>query len=109
MQIRVKAFPPMPTRPCAFCLSLQDGSVFADFDVDENGRVFLVRISFDGHGCCHTADSTGSMNARDSRTLLEMINSEAVEGEECDRILRAYFRRNKHVIWKDALNEHLLL
>jgi hypothetical protein len=48
----IALYPPMlPTRPCRFCLSLQGASVFADFDVDADGRVFAVRVSFDGYGC----------------------------------------------------------
>ena len=38
-----------------------------------------------------------------------MISDDAIDGEEIDRILRAYFRENRHVIWDDALDEHSLL
>jgi hypothetical protein len=41
----------MPSRPCRICFSLQGGAVFADFDVDADERLYLVRISFDGYGC----------------------------------------------------------
>src|SRR5262245_65111891 len=50
MSLRISS--PLPARPCRFSLGLQDDSVFADFDVDADGYVFLRRISFDGHGCC---------------------------------------------------------
>src|SRR5579871_6352723 len=35
MSITVQLYPVMPSRPCSFCLSLQGGSVFADFDKDD--------------------------------------------------------------------------
>ena len=38
------------TRPCTFTLALGEGSVFADFDVDPDGFVSLLRVSFDGYG-----------------------------------------------------------
>lgn len=52
MPISIQISPPMPTRPCRFCLSFQGDSVFADFDIDETRQMFLLRISFDGYGRC---------------------------------------------------------
>ena len=127
----IRIYPPFRSRS-AFSLSLHGDSVFADFDVDEDRRVFLVRMSFDGYGCCDTA-GTETMGESDSQRLLEMINRHAaavdysfrkreyspkseesfeVSGEaseEFERMLRAYFQKNKHVIPHDALDGHSLL
>lgn len=50
--IDIRIAEPIPTRPCHFMLGMQDDCVFADFDIDENGCLYLVRISYDGYGCC---------------------------------------------------------
>lgn len=107
--IEIDLFPPMlPSRPCRFCLSLQDGSVFADFDVDSDGRVFAVRVSFDGYGCCHAPESVGRMNAADSKAMLSMVQRDAVDASAAS-ILRTYFQQNRDAFWRDALAYHGLL
>jgi hypothetical protein len=105
----IALFPPMlPSRPCRFCLCLQDGSVFADFEVDPDGRVFVVRISFDGYGCCHAPAEIGRMTARDSEDLLAMVQLEAI-APSAAAVLRTYFQHNRGALWSDALAEHGLL
>jgi len=99
----------MPTRPCSFCLSLQGGSVFADFDTDDAGLIFLRRISFDGFGCCKVGDSITRMSSSDSRLLLDAIARDELGTVQVEETLRKYFRENKDVIWHDALVEHDLL
>lgn len=109
MSIEVTAFPVMPTRPCSFCLSLQGGSVFADFQVDASGIVVLRRISFDGYGCCRVEGFATRMNSDDSRLLLDAAASGKLDGVKVEMALQRYFRENKDVIWTDALTEHELL
>ena len=105
----IEIYPPMlPSRPCRFCLCLQEGCVFADFDVDTDGRVFAVRVSFDGHGCCHTEGNIGRMNEHDSKALLEMVDKDML-GHEAETILRSYFSANRDVFWRDALEENDLV
>ena len=98
----------MPTRPCSFCLSLQGGSVFADFDTDDTDTVSIRRISFDGYGCCHV-ESARKMSSGDSRLLLDAIARGEVESVQVQEVLRRYFQESKDVIWSDALAEHDLL
>jgi len=100
---------PAASRPCRFCLCLQDGSVFADFDVDADGRVFAVRVSFDSYGCCTAPADIGRMNARDSETLLAMVERGAIDVAAAAPLLRAYFRDNRDAFWADALATHGLL
>ena len=97
------------TRPCRFSLSLQRDSVFADFDTDPNGHVFLRRISFDGYGCCTTDGTCTKMNKDDSNELLAAVLSCDVDHERIREILYRYFDENKQAIWQDALVEHELL
>jgi len=90
---------------------LQGGSVFADFDTDDDDRVFLRGISFDGFGYYGVGQSTTKMNAADSRFLLNAVAYGKLEKEavEVEAVLRRYFRTNTHVIRKDALSRHDLL
>jgi len=99
----------MPTRPCRFCLAMQDDSVFADFDVDDDRCLHLVRISFDGYGCCHTAENVRSMSSATSREFIALVEAGNVASGDLSRILSKYFRDNSDVIWKDALEDHKLL
>jgi len=108
MSISIQTYPVMRARPCSFCLCLQGGSVFADFDLDDTGTVILRRISFDGYGCCH-ATSVTRMASGDSRLLLDAVARGELQGVQVEEILRRYFQENKDVIWSDALVEHGLL
>jgi hypothetical protein len=107
MSIRV--VPPMPTRPCGFCLSLQDDSVFADFDIAEDGRVVLRRISFDGFGCYGSPGDIGRMDLGQSRTLTNSLARDAVHDSQVELALRTYFRENSAFISTEALSAHELL
>lgn len=107
MSILVRVFPKMESRPCRFCLSLQDDSVFADFDVDEEGHAFLRRISFDGYGCC--SGEFRKMALDDSRLLIDSVQRGAVQDPKIEVVLRTYFEENAGVIWDDALATHELL
>ncbi len=98
-----------PTRPCCFCLCLQGGSVFADFNIDSDGRVYLVRISFDGYGCFATDGKVARMPLDESHTLVNLVNIDDVNRAEVREFLYRYFDKNQDVIWRDALAEHELL
>lgn len=110
--MEIEIYSPMePTRPCRFCLCLQGGSVFADFDVDPDGRVFAVRVSFDGYGCCDSP-TVGRMSMHDSEALLAMVQRGSIDETDAraaTKILRAYFQQNRDALWSDALVEHRLL
>ena len=95
------------TRPCRFCIALQEDGVFADFDVDEEGRAFLVRISFDGYGCCD--GDFKKMSLEDSRTLIAEVERGSFEDPKVEMVLRSYFQENAGAIWEDALTTHELL
>jgi len=109
MSIAVETFPVMPTRPCSFCFSLQGGSVFADFDTDDEGLISLRRISFDGYGCCRIETPITKMSSADSRLLLDSISRGEASTEQVADVLRRYFSAHTDVIWGDALAEHELL
>ncbi len=101
----------MPTRPCRYCLALQDDSVFADFNVDENGCLYLVRISYDGYGC-RTLDSKieiGRIGKEKSASLIMQIEANEFESPEATKIIKEYLRENRELLWEDALKDHDLI
>ncbi len=105
----VRKSEPMPSRPCDFSIALQDDSVFADFEISNNGCLLLVRISFDGYGCCHPEKSIGEIDAESSKTLISSVKSSYIELPEISEILSGYFRGNKSSLWEDALQYHRLM
>ena len=97
------------SRPAHICLGLQGHSVFADFDLDPDGRLFLVRISFDGYGCCIAPAGMPRLNLGDSATFLAMRERGAFDADVAAPILSAYFSEHRDLLWPDALQEHDLL
>jgi hypothetical protein len=90
-------------------LCLQGGSVFADFNIDSDDRVYLERISFDGYGCCATEGNVARMPVDESHTLVNLVNTDDVNRDEVRDILYRYFDQNQNAISRDALKEHELL
>ncbi|ADZ90668.1 hypothetical protein [Marinomonas mediterranea] len=105
----IRKFEPIPTRPCKYCLALQEDSVFADFDVDPNGCLYLVRISFDGYGCCEPQTEIKEMDVVSSEILKACIENNSFQSPEIISILRKYFRENRFALWEEALVEHELI
>ena len=98
------------SRRCALTLAVGDVA-FADFDRDANGQLFLLRISFDGFGCC-TPDRVDvkPMDMADSRSLIDQVESDEELGtDETRALLRRYFETHRNVIWEEALIEYGLV
>ena len=95
------------SRACRFSLNLQGSCVFADFDVDNTGRVYAVRVSFDGYGCCTVPADIGRMSATDSAALLRMVQEKSMA--LADPLLRRYFRQIASHLWPDALEKYALV
>ena len=98
--IQIRALKPLSTRPCRYCFALQDDSVFADFEVDSNGCLYLVRISFDGYGCCNISSKIqiGRVEYNKSDQLIKQIENDDFENSEASEILEGYFSINKAFI-----------
>ncbi len=101
----IQSYPPF--RKCVFCLSLQGGSVFADFDLDSERNVFLRRISFDGYGCCN--GDFKKMTAGNSRLLIDAVDRDIFTDPSIEELLRSYFSDHADAIGTDALADHELV
>ncbi len=99
------------TRPCSFTLALDGGSVFADFDVDPDGLISLLRVSFDGYGAWRPAQGqlTTTMDPRDAAALQRARDEATLNSDEVRMLLRRYFHANSGLIWSDALEQYGLL
>jgi hypothetical protein len=82
---------------------------FSDFNIDTDGRVYLVRISFDGYGCCRMERDVERLSLNESLELVKRVDVNEVNCDVVRDILQRYFERMKHVIWEDALLVHGLL
>jgi hypothetical protein len=100
------------SRPADYCLGWRRGSVFIDFDNegdDDAGRVRLVRISFDGYGCCNLPkDESVPLDEAESAAFKRIVSG-GLKGEDQDALL-ALVRRalalNRGLVWPDALECH---
>ena len=94
------------TRKADFFLGCLDGAVFIDFNLSHDNVIFLVRISFDGYGCCNLDDRAESLNFTDSQEFLREIENEIVNQETMGFLVRKLITINKDLIWKDAIEEY---
>ena len=85
--------------------------MFADFDIDQDHRLYLTRISFDGYGCCHPNVSIGigKIDRQNSKLLIKAIKGEFLEAVDVIEVLKNYFRENKAALWEDALAKYGLI
>lgn len=104
-----------PFRSCDLQISMKNDSVYADFHVRKvQGRpvLTLVRISFDGYGCCQVVGQACTMSADDSAVIQRMTaKSSLTRGDEEDamHIMRCFFQKHQNHLWVDALTHHRLL
>ena len=101
----------MPSsRKADYCLGYYDDSVFIDFDNLNDEQVILVRISFDGYGCCNVPlDKVIPISKDDSAKFKMMFQSNAIKQDELMQIISTTLSANKILLWEDALNEYHLI
>jgi hypothetical protein len=97
------------TRKADFYLGCLDSSVFVDFNISNDNLIYLVRISFDGYGCCNLYDNAESLNVTDSQEFLKEIEKEILNQETIGSLVKQIVKMNQDLIWKDALEEYGLL
>ncbi len=97
-------------RPCNYSFAMQDDGVFADFNLLANGCLRLVRISFDGFGCCSTedADQMGVVNKQDSDKVIGAFKKDRFDVNILN-IISNYLSENSEHLWGDALECHELI
>ncbi|AZS49307.1 hypothetical protein DM558_00285 [Entomomonas moraniae] len=99
----------MPSsRPADYYLSCLGGSVFIDFN-NLGNRVSIVRISFDGYGCCNLGVDTIPLDEEDSAVFKKNMKSKNFNQRVMSLIVRKAISLNASLIWTDALKKYELI
>lgn len=96
------------SRPADFCLGYFGGSVFLDFKPVSGDRISLIRVSFDGYGCCDLEDVSAPLTKESSHLLKRIVQEGLIEQDSLSKIVREAIRLNIEHIWKDAITEYQL-
>jgi len=97
------------TRKADYYLGCLDSSVFMDFNYSKDNRISLVRISFDGYGCCNVEEQAKPLNHQDSQKFIKEIRKEKLNQEATEILVKEAIRINQAHIWTDALKEYRLI
>jgi len=97
------------SRKADFYLGCLDGAVFMDFNISSDNIISLVRISFDGYGCCTLDGHAKCLTITDSQEFLNEIEKEILHQERMAFLIKEIIKINQDLIWKDALEEYGLL
>jgi hypothetical protein len=97
------------TRSADYHLGCLDGSVFMDFNSDENDLVHLVAISCDGYGYCGLPKENNPLNIRDSKVFLHEIKKPRLNQAVLESLVKKLIEMNKEDLWQDALGVYNLI
>ncbi len=97
------------TRKADYYLGCLDSSVFLDFNRSDDNNISLIRISFDGYGCCNLDDKAKPLSAVDSEKFIEEMEKENFNQESIGSLVKEILKLNKDHIWTDALEEYGLM
>ena len=96
------------SRKADYHFSYYDYSVIIDFNKKENNKIYLVRISFDGFGCCEIGSKSIPLNKQESHDFRELMNFDNFDQKKLNQVIRKSVNLNQNHIWKDALFEYKL-
>jgi hypothetical protein len=97
------------TRKADFYLGCLDSSVFIDFNKLESGQVSIVRISFDGFGCCNLKAKGEPLNIEESELFLHQMKVDIIDQKIIATLVGTAIRMNKEQIWIEALEKYKLI
>lgn len=97
------------TRIADYYLGCLDGCVFLDFDLNEDNRINLRRISFDGYGCCNLGNTILPMTKEESQRFIDIYKDDQLNQEALTDLVTNTIKINKEYIWQDALKEYGLI
>ncbi len=93
------------TRPADIYLGCLDCSVFIDYNKTKNNQISVVRISFDGFGCCNLGNEVELLNQDDSGLFIKEINKEYLNQEAITALVKKSIEKNAKNIWTDARSD----
>jgi len=99
----------MPSsRPAHYYLRYLDSCVFMDFNRYGTEQIQLVRISFDGYGCCNVPNAI-PMNLVDAQAFKGMMNTGMLDQALLLNIVKRTIADNSAQLWEEALVKYGLL
>lgn len=97
----------MPSsRPADYYLGGLDSAVFIDFVGNSSDQISLVRISFDGYGCCELGSNSNLLSAEDSALFIKQMAQDQLDQEIMKALVKKTIVVNQAHIWPDALKEY---
>ncbi|MBP8193493.1 MAG: hypothetical protein KAX69_07795 [Chitinophagales bacterium] len=96
------------SRPADYYLGCLEGCVFLDFNNKEE-KIALIRISFDGYGCCDLKENAIPLNDIDSEIFKNILQENINDQNIITQIVKKAIFLNKGNIWTDALKEYHLI
>ncbi len=96
------------SRPADYYLCYLDGCVFMDFNRAPAGQIQLVRISFDGYGCCNVKNAI-PFEPDDAKAFKTMMKAGILDQALLTTIIKKTIAVNKASLWEDALTRYDLL
>lgn len=96
------------SRKADYYLGCLDSSVFIDFNRIVN-QISLVRISFDGYGCCNLDKKAELLNKEESALFIKELDKESLNQEVITVLVKKAIEINAEHIWNDALEEYELI
>lgn len=97
------------SRKADYYLCCLDNSVFIDFNLSGENKIFLVRISFDGYGCCDLNGVKNHLSEEDSKKFIAEIEKKNLNQEIITELVLKAIQVNKEYIWTDALEKYDLI
>lgn len=97
------------TRKADYYLCCLNGSVFIDFNSSNKNEISLVRISFDGFGCCSLNKKAKKLNMKGSQKFIQEMKQSELNQESITELVKKAIRINKKFIWSDALERYKLI
>ena len=94
------------SRKADYNLCCLDSSVFMDFNSSPDNKISLIRISFDGFGCCNIDIKAKNLDLEDSQRFIQEINKEKLNQVAITELVKKAIRINKEFIWTDALEKY---
>lgn len=93
-------------RKADYCLGCLNSSVFIDFNCSNDKTISLVRISFDGYGCCTLPEDSVCLNEQDSDKFIHEMQKDTLSQGNIKILVQEIMRLNKKDIWNDALETY---
>ena len=97
------------SRKADYYLCCLDSSVFIDFNRSVENKIVLVRISFDGYGCCNLDKRANHLSYKDSQKFIKEIEKKNLDQDAITELVKEAININKEFIWADALERYDLI